>query len=251
MNDYIAADDRARLEQGGLADFAALWAQPLPAADAPKTLRGGWNSVQRLELDGIAYTLKRERQQRLGGLLRWRGGLSVVREFRNLQRYAQLGIPAVQVAFFAEQCEQGEHRAVLLTRALVGWRGLDAWLEDWAKLAVEKRQAILRACGMLARRLHEAGQKHGCLYPKNIFLRESADELQACLIGLEKTRPLWFGLYDRVKDLEPLLRRVPDWGEADVRQFLSAYLGNSATGVEVDHWYRRLGARRRKKESRG
>ena len=82
------------------------------------------------------------------------------------------------------------------------------------------------------------------------FLRETDDAYEATLIDLEKTRPLWFGLRDRVRDLEPLLRRAPDWNETDVRNLLAAYLGTSSTGPEVDDWYRRLGARRKKKENR-
>ncbi|WP_394352295.1 lipopolysaccharide kinase InaA family protein, partial [Metapseudomonas otitidis] len=42
---------------------------------------------------------------------------------------------------------------------------------------------------------------------KHIFLRPAAVGYEACLIDLEKTRPLLFGRRDRVKDLEPLLRR--------------------------------------------
>jgi hypothetical protein len=67
---------------------------------------------------------------------------------------------------------------------------------------------ILQACGQLARTLHGAGQVHGCFYPKHIFLQATGDGYDAQLIDLEKTRPLLFGMRDRVKDLEPLLRRA-------------------------------------------
>lgn len=251
MNDFIADEDRERLQGQGLADFDALWTLPLEAVDEPNTERGGMSCVFRLELDGGAYYLKRQSNHLTRSLLRPGGEPTFAREFRNIQRYQQLGIPALQAAFFGERREGGERRAILVTRALDGWRDLDAWLKDWSGLPAERRQAILHACGMLARRLHEAGQMHGCFYPKHIFLREAEDGFQACLIDLEKTRPLWFGLRDRVKDLEPLLRRAPDWSEVDVRQLLAAYLGSAASGAEVDHWYKRLGARRRKKEKRG
>lgn len=251
MNDFIADEDRERLQGQGLADFDALWTLPLEAVDEPNTERGGISSVFRLELDGGAYYLKRQSNHLTRSLLRPGGEPTFAREFRNIQRYQQLGIPALQAAFFGERREGRERRAILVTRALDGWRDLDAWLKDWPGLPAERRQAILHACGMLARRLHEAGQMHGCFYPKHIFLREAEDGFQACLIDLEKTRPLWFGLRDRVKDLEPLLRRAPDWSEVDVRQLLAAYLGSAAGGAEVDHWYKRLGARRRKKEKRG
>lgn len=75
---------------------------------------------------------------------------------------------------------------MLLTRALDGWNDLDSWLARWQSLAEAERLAITEAVGGLARQLHEAGQMHGCFYPKHIFLRPAADRWQACLIDLEK-----------------------------------------------------------------
>jgi hypothetical protein len=57
------------------------------------------------------------------------------------------------------------------------------------------------------------------------------------LIDLEKTRPLLFGMRDRVKDLEPLLRRAPAWSEAQVRELLAAYLISPDSSL-VDTWLR-------------
>ncbi|MNQ74816.1 Lipopolysaccharide kinase (Kdo/WaaP) family protein [compost metagenome] len=88
---------------------------------------------------------------------------------------------------------------------------------------------------------------HGCFYPKHIFLKQDAGAFSAQLIDLEKTRPLLFGQRDRVKDLEPLLRRASLWSESEVRQLLAAYLG---AGADVEHWWQRLGRRRRNKETR-
>ncbi len=251
MSDFIAEGDHALLQRNGLDDFDALWALQLDAVDEPNTERGGWSSVYRLDLGGTAYYLKRQSNHLTRSLRHPLGEPTFAREFRNIERYRALGIPALQAAFFAAQAVGGERRAILLTRALDGWRDLDSLLQGWSNLPAERRQAVLRACGMLARRLHEAGQMHGCFYPKHIFLREGADDaFEATLIDLEKTRPLWFGRRDRVRDLEPLLRRAPDWSEADVRHLLAAYLGTAAGGPEVDDWYRRLGARRKKKENR-
>lgn len=247
MSDYIAAQDRAVLEQHGLASFEALWALQLEAVDEPNTERGGWSSVYRLELGEAAYYLKRQSNHLTRSLLHPFGEPTFAREFRNIRRYAELGIPALQAAFFAERRLPGERRAVLLTRALDGWRDLEHWLERWPELDDARRSGILRTCGELARRLHQAGQMHGCFYPKHIFLREAPGGIEARLIDLEKTRPLLLGRRDRIKDLEPLLRRAGAWGEAEIRKLLAAYLG----GVEeLESWWRQLGSRRRRKESR-
>ncbi|MFI8381579.1 lipopolysaccharide kinase InaA family protein [Pseudomonas sp. NPDC079086] len=247
MTDFIAEQDRVLLERHGLTSFEALWALQLEAVDEPNTERGGWSSVYRLDLGESAFYLKRQSNHLTRSLLHPFGEPTFAREFRNIQRYAALGIPALQAAFFAERRLPGERRAVLLTRALDGWQDLDAWLPNWTTLEETQRVAILNACGELARRLHQAGQMHGCFYPKHIFLRETAEGFDAQLIDLEKTRPLLFGQRDRVKDLEPLLRRASVWGEAEVGVLLAAYLGETA---DLGSWSERLGARRRNKKAR-
>ncbi|WP_061237397.1 lipopolysaccharide kinase InaA family protein [Ectopseudomonas composti] len=247
MSDFIAEQDRALLERHGLASFDALWALKLEAVDEPNTERGGWSSVYRLELDERAFYLKRQSNHLTRSLLHPFGEPTFAREFRNIRRYTELGIPALQAAYFAERRLPGERRAVLLTRALDGWQDLEQWLTRWSALDGARRASILHACGRLARCLHQAGQMHGCFYPKHIFLRELEGVFEAQLIDLEKTRPLLLGQRDRVKDIEPLLRRARVWNEAEVRELLGAYLGDEGA---VDAWWRQLAARQRYKEAR-
>ena len=247
MSDFIAAEDREILAAHQLDSFEALWALELEAVDEPNTERGGYSTVSRLQLGEHAYYLKRQSNHLTRSLRHLFGEPTFAREFRNIRRYAALGIPALQAAFFAERRLPGERRAILLTRALDGWQDLDHWLQGWAQLDGARRAAILHACGTLARRLHAAGQVHGCFYPKHIFLKEQGEGFAAQLIDLEKTRPLLLGERDRIKDLEPLLRRASVWSEAEVRRLLAAYLGEAG---DIERWSQRLGARRRHKESR-
>ena len=225
MTDFIAEADRALLERNGLADFDALWAVQLEAVDEPNTSGGGWSSVFRMDLEGRGFYLKRQSNYLTRTLHSPLGEPSFAREFRNIQRYQALGIPALEAVFFGERKVQGERRAILMTRALDGWNDLDSLLEQWPHLTAQQQQAILRACGQLARRLHAVRQVHGCFYPKHIFLREQGAGVEAQLIDLEKTRPLLLGRRDRIKDLEPLLRRASrQWGGDEWRVLLQAYL---------------------------
>ncbi|HBX57100.1 lipopolysaccharide kinase InaA family protein [Pseudomonas sp. UBA2684] len=247
MKDFIASEEHALLERHGLASYDALWALKLEAVDEPNTERGGWSSVYRLDLGETAFYLKRQSNYLTRSLTRPFGEPTFAREFRNIQRYRELGIPALQAVFFAERKVAGEQRALLLTRALDGWQDLHDWLQQWPALPPAKQQAIVSACGLLARQLHACGQVHGCFYPKHIFLQERGDGFVAQLIDLEKTRPLWLGMRDRIKDLEPLLRRANVWGDAEVRGLLAAYLDSP---VELEQWWRRLSRRQRDKEAR-
>ena len=250
MTDFVADAERALLERNGLADFDALWAVQLEAVDEPNTSGGGWSSVFRMDLEGQGFYLKRQSNYLTRTLHSPLGEPSFAREFRNIERYKQLGIPALEAVFFGERKVPGERRAILMTRALDGWTELDSLLEQWSQLTAGQQQAILQACGQLARRLHAVRQVHGCFYPKHIFLQPDGAAYRAQLIDLEKTRPLLLGQRDRVKDIEPLLRRAHAWTEADVRALLAAYLEQPADSGLVDAWYQRLNVRRSHKETR-
>ncbi|MDD0977118.1 lipopolysaccharide kinase InaA family protein [Pseudomonas fontis] len=250
MTDFLASAETALLERHGLNGFDQLWTLQLDAVDEPNTGRGGWSSVFRLELEGKGYYLKRQSDYLTRTLHRPFGEPTFAREFRNISRYEKLQIPALQAVYYGERKVAGEYRAILMTRALDEWSDLDHLLGEWPQLSLEQRQGILRASGKLARTVHAAGQVHGCFYPKHIFLRERGDGWQAQLIDLEKTRPLIFGMRDRLKDLEPLLRRAPMWSESEVRLMLSAYLEQPADSTLVDTWLQRLLRRRREKEAR-
>ncbi len=250
MSDYLASADTALLQRHGLNDFDALWTLQLDAVDEPNTGRGGWSSVYRLELEGKGYYLKRQSDYLTRTLHSPLGEPTFAREFRNISRYQKLHIPALQAVFYGERKVAGQHRAILMTRALDEWSDLEGLLGQWPQLDAAQRVGILQACGQLARTLHKAGQLHGCFYPKHIFLRARSTGWHAQLIDLEKTRPLLFGMRDRLKDLEPLLRRARAWSEGDVRTLLAAYLEQPAGSAVVDTWLQRLVRRRREKEAR-
>lgn len=250
MSDFIAAADRALLEQHGLADFDALWSLTLEAVDEPNIARGGWSSVYRLELGDRAYFLKRQSNHLTRSLCKPFGEPTFAREYRNIQRYYALGVPALQAAFFGERRFPGERRAVLLTRALDGWDDLYALYQRWGGLEPGRRQALIRASAELARRLHAAGQLHGCFYPKHIFLRGDERGCEACLIDLEKTRPLLLGWRDRVKDLETLIRRADPWTQEDIVTFVATYLDAPKESAVVAKWLARLSRRLHAKEVR-
>lgn len=250
MKDFIADGDQPILEAHQLNSFEALWALQLDPVDEPNIGRGGWSSVFRLELDEAVYYFKRQRDYLTRSLRHPLGEPTFRREFRSIQRYQQLGIPALEAAFFGERKVAGERCAILLTRGLEGWQDLAEWLERWPALDAEQRDSIIRVCATLAQRLHGAGQMHGCFYPKHIFLRARDGGYETCLIDLEKTRPLLLGKRDRIKDIEPLMRRAGPWSGADRQLFLQAYLQVPAASKELADWTLRLERQMRNKESR-
>lgn len=250
MKVFIGPDTRELLARHSLSTFQALWDLKLAAVDEPNTGRGGWSSVYRLELEGQGFFLKRQSGYITRTLRRPWGEPTFAREFRNIRRYQVLGIPTLEPVFFGQRPGPEGVQAILVTRALDAWADLESWNERWEQVPAEGRSAILQAVGELARTLHAAGQVHNCFYPKHVFLREQPGRFDACVIDLEKTRPVLFGQRDRVRDLEPLLRRAPMWSEHAVRTLLAAYLQRPEQGAEVRAWLGQLLQRRRHKEAR-
>lgn len=248
MQDFIDPAIQSLFAKHQLDSFAALWALELEAVDRPNIERGGWSSVSYLELDGQGFYLKRQINHLTRSLCKPLGEPTFAREFRTIEQYRKLAIPALTAAWFGQRKVGRQHQAILVTHALTGWQDLDSWMKQWPELDVAVQQGILQACGHLARTLHQAGQMHGCFYPKHIFLQRSNAGFDAQLIDLEKTRPLWLGRRDRIKDLEPLLRRTSHvWTAAEHKTLLLSYLQDEA---RVEQWYQLLLRRRADKDSR-
>jgi len=244
-NDFIAKADEPKLADCGLANFEALWKLDLEPVDEPNIRRGGVSSVCCLQLDGHVYYLKRQQGYFTRSLRHPCGQSLCEREWRNIQTFQQRGIAALTCAFFGARDSGKEQRAILLTHALDGFNDLTSYLNAWPTLPKNQRESLVSACGELARNLHQAGQKHGCLYPKHIFLKASEEGWQSALIDLEKARPLLAFKRDRISDLEPLLRRTVIWNDDERRQFFRAYLGSDN---DASAWLSRIDKRHRYKQ---
>ena len=248
MKRYLDSAAQQLLQKHQLDSFDKLWNLSLEAVDQPNTERGGYSTVSRLELGGQAFYLKRQRNHLTRSLCHPLGEPTFAREMRNILHYKKLGIPALEAAFFAQRRHNGEHQAILLTYALDGWQDLSYWLNQWSELTSQQQTEIIVACATLAKTLHQAKQVHGCFYPKHIFLQAANQGFTAKLIDLEKTRYLWLGVKDQVKDLDPLFRRSSyAWGEAEMRIFLQHYLTKP---YNLEQWMLRLAKRRVEKDSR-
>jgi hypothetical protein len=250
MRDYLAPAARDLLHRHGLDSFAALWDLPLAAVDEPNVEREGWSNVARLELDGTGFYLKRQSNYLTRTVQKPLGEPTVAREFRNIRRYAQLAVPSLEAVFYGERKVGGELRAILLTRALDGWAPLGRLLEEWQDMPLDARQEIVLACADLVGRLHAAKLRHGCLYPKHLFVRRQDGQWYGCLIDLEKTRHLWLTWRGRIKDLETFLRTVKVWSVAEQQHFLMRYLKTSGAPGTLARWQEQIGRWRMIKDSR-
>lgn len=238
---FTAVNAKDVLHRHGLDSFESLWRIELDAVDAPNTNRGGWSSVYRLELDDAngrahAFYLKRQSNHLTRTLRHPLGEPTFAREFRAIQSYAHCGIPSLQAALFAQRSVDGEHQAVLLTRALDDYQALDIWYQRWHALNWRERQDLILASAALIRALHNAGKVHNCLYPKHVFLKLDGDGAGARLIDLEKTRRAWMGRRDYAYELSTFNRRSNVPSRSQRLRFLLAYLGKQRVDQEVRDW---------------
>lgn len=236
------------LQKHNLNSFDALWSLQLQAVDEPNHKGDGHSTVAYLALDGQGFYIKRQANYFTRSFHKPFGESTCAREFRAISTFSKLKIPALQAAYFAERREAKQHQAILITYALSDWQELDYYLAQWPQLKPEQQQGLIQASAKLVKTLHAAGQMHGCLYPKHIFIKESANTYAAQFIDLEKVRPLLLCTRDRVKDLETLIRRAKHaWGDAEQAMFLQYYLDNPQ---RIDSWQKRLSKKHQRKVSR-
>jgi hypothetical protein len=240
--DYFAPSEAGKLlGRNGLNSFDALWDLELDAVDAPNTNRGGWSTVYRLELaddegNSHGYYLKRQDNHLTRSWIKPFGEPTFAREYRAIQAYARVKVPAVEAVAFAQRQSGGHHQAILVTKALDDHEPLDLWLHRWETLSWKDKAIIVQAVALLVRRLHEVGKIHNCLYAKHIFVKLDDSGATARLIDLEKTRSVLFGQNDLVSDLSTLCRRTPTPSRTQRLRFLLLYLDKQRVDKEARSW---------------
>ncbi len=229
MNDFIAAEWQRIFEFNGLRSFDDFWKLEAKWFEEPNQRRGGWSGVARCELklpEGgtTRVFLKRQENHTTRTLAHPLRGMSTfVREFQQIVRYRECGIPSLTPLYFACRREDGNLRAILLTEELSGFRSLDEMAREWKEMPRAIRHAIINAVAQLLRQIHEHRLTHNCFYPKHVFLRLDAQgRVEARVIDLEKTKRQFFGFDWNFRDMRRL--NIPGWSRTDRVRFFREYL---------------------------
>jgi len=206
-------------------DVRGEWAEP------PNERRNGTSGVQRVvdPQSGATYFVKRPVNHLYRSLRHPSGRPTLLREWRNLQRCAKLGVPTAVPLFFDMRVGAAGWEAVLVTQALEGYASLEQGLREGRWSAPRRQQILLKVAEAIAP-LHLAGRKHGHLYPKEIFVRDGAS-VAVAFLDWEVAR--WVGLprWAAQSDLARLWRSLAELGvgDDDRRAFFSHY--RSLTGL--------------------
>ncbi len=254
--DFVADRWRQRFEACELTDFERLWALDLPALDDVNTSRGGISTVSLLALGppGSEYPRLIVKRQQNHPSRTWRHPLKGIptleKEYINLQRFRRCGLPTAVPVLFARRRDDCGIRAILVTEYLEAYRAFDTLLEGWAGGAAPdggEREAILHAVADLLARMHRAGWRHNCLYPKHVFVSRRQPRPDARLIDLEKARRILGPKHRMNRDLAAFFRRSPYWSASDQACLLVHYHGGGRMTPEIARTWRRIQRRMARK----
>ena len=227
QEEFYSPADYDLLKANNLETFSKLWEVELEWFEAPNYRRSGWSGAARHELclengEKIGVFIKRqENHQRK--TLRYPAGCPTFRsEWQNYKKLTDFQIGVPRLLYYGEH----ETRAIIITYELDGFCALNEWLRS--NQSQPLRQAILPAITDVVRRFHDCRFRNNSLYPKHIMLKVRQDgDLTATdvrLIDLEKSRRVFFPVGARIRDLDTLLRRCPEWTGHEKDLFLNYYL---------------------------
>ena len=222
---YLDEDYAGIFIKNGLDTFEAVWNAEADIVDNPNLSRGGHSDVGILRLSGEdgneqCFYLKRQVNHNCRRISNpFRGVPLAIREWENIQKLRKIGIQTMDVACVGHVLNR-EARGLLVTEALSRYKAIGEWLSQVTD--PQQRQNIMRALGRLVGLMHLEGIKHGCFYPKHVFISDS-DPLNIRLIDLEKAKPS-FSKKGGLRDLDTFFRRTSQLVPEDKEHFMEAYL---------------------------
>lgn len=257
MQDFITDEWKQLARASGLNDFEAIWSQDIGWFEEPNRRRGGWSGVSRLEValsdaDPIGIFIKRQQNHTTRT---WRhpvrGITTFRREFENLQWLEAVGVPTLDVLYFAERMSGDDRKAILITRELAGYTSLEDHIGHWQQYGFPEKsvwRALIHKLAGIARRMHRHHIQQNCLMPKHVFITGLDGDLDIRLIDFEKAKRSLTTRGAMFRDLDTLNRHSPGLRTTDRLRFLLAYCGRERVDANVRRIWQRLVARMKKKQ---
>ena len=249
------------LHHNGLDSFDTLWDLDVEWFEEPNQRRGGWSGVGRIQLkspagEQIGIFLKRQQNHMCKSPRHpIRGILTFAREFKNIRRFQQLNVPALEPVYFSQRQIDGNHQAILLTRELEGFSPMDTPQLLPGKggpfASIKARRRLFTKLAAMLRRLHADKLQHSCLYFKHIFVKPIGnDDFEVNLIDLEKAR--WQPLKGRAtfRDLYTLSRHAHGWPLTDYMRFFLIYQQEQHLSPESKRLWREIADKHKIKTER-
>jgi len=251
MKDYFPARWQDILRHNKLNGFDCLWNLKADWYELPNERRGGWSGVSRCELElpeggSVGIFIKRQENHITRTVLHPFGISTFIREIRNILRFKEAAIPALEPVFFAVRKVEGNLRAVLCTKALDGYESLEEIVERWTREGWpnrQNRQMLMQKVSSVMSKMHDQKIQHNCFYPKHIFVRFTDASIDVRIIDLEKAKVKLLRRYATFRDLYALNRHAQGWCRTDRLRFFLLYLGRQHLDPDAKKLWRKIAAR--------
>jgi hypothetical protein len=248
ITEQFTQDWETLFKDHGFNGFEDLWNASLELVDEPNVARGGRSEVGRLCLANPVgqeqvFYIKRQVNYTAKTLAHPISGIPLtLKEFNNINAFAALDIPCLEACYQGYRDHQGDLQSILITPALEGYLDLD----HYQPASIYESRRITRELANVVAKVHQAGYRYGCLYPKHIFINPNSEDAPVRLIDLEKVSRTPLRHYNRIKDLTTLQRRVSNNSTSQL-YFLLCYFYLNKHNDKIRRFLTKMNDRRTKR----
>ena len=204
--------------------FYHYWKLDIPWFEAPNKKKHGWSGVVTTHLPAYGTVFIKRQANYFKNCLRHpiRGELSLQKEYRNILRLKNYGMPTLNVCYFDTAYLDKKWCGILITTALNQYLNLNEWIQIYPKEWPQLQATLIKQLATL----HQHHWSHGALYPKHILVKKifSEQTIDLRLIDLENMHHLSSKLWCAFKDLNKLNRYSEGISIKKRLKFLKAYL---------------------------
>ncbi len=217
-----------------LSEFSQLWSIDAPWFEEPNHRRNGWSGVIKYAIKDqagqpVQLFIKRQENHNCRTLLHPIKGIPTFRrEYFNLKRLHEKKVPSLSHLYYGERILKGKMQSILITASLEGFQSFEELFSkknsNSRAMSESATLKIMQAAGENTRKLHDAGFRHGSLYPKHFFAQINNEEVDVRLIDLEKLKWYPFRYLVRFNDLSRIIRRRKPVKKEAIQHFINTYL---------------------------
>lgn len=218
---YANAELLATVNLQGI--FERFWNLAESWVEEPNSRRKGSSGVIRTSIDGNHLYVKKQINHLHYSIPYPMGRPTALREAEAIAAVGGLGINVPEVIYCDSRRVDGEHHALLVTKALDGYLSLDDFGAQSPGADELENYKLIRAVASTLAVLHRNRWQHSALYAKHIFVRKQGSDYKVALIDLEKMRRRLTFQQASLHDINQFSRHQTCWEQMHWQQFLDEY----------------------------
>jgi len=248
ITEHFTPGWQSLFKRHGFDDFEHIWNASLGLVDEPNIGRGGRSEVGKLVLNGdddkeLIFYVKRQVNYVSKTLAHPIAGIPLtLKEFNNVEAFKAKGIHCLDTTYQGYRHHEGELQAILITPELKGYQDLD----NYQPASIQESRHITKELASVLSKMHSAGYRYNCLYPKHIFVNPANSEAPVRLIDLEKVSRSPLKQYNQLKDLTTLQRRLTTNKSCNL-YFLLCYFQRTKHDENIRQFIQKMDTRRAKR----